>query len=103
VDKLIASVQDEVNQLKLNGPSQINIDKWRAESLRGYETATKTNAFWLDYINGHLVDGENMHEYELYDEIVKSVAQKDIKTFASKYLSGNNYIRLVLLPEQKTQ
>lgn len=99
VDKLIASTLDEVNKLKINGPSQVNIAKWRAESQRGRETEVQTNQWWLDYLNKQLQNKENLSELNDYPAQLEKVTQDDLKKDALQYLSGDNYIRLVLLPE----
>jgi zinc protease len=103
VDKLIASAKDEIEKLKASGPPQVNIDKWRAETLRSRETAIKTNPFWLNYLNGQLLNEDDLHELDSWNSDVQAVTQESIKAAANKYLSGDNYIRVVLLPEQKTQ
>ena len=103
VDKLIASTKDEIEKLKASGPPQVNVDKWRAETLRSRETSVKTNPFWLGYLNGQLLDENDLHEMDSWNIDVQAVTPESIKAMANEYLSGDNYIRMVLLPEQKTQ
>jgi zinc protease len=103
VDKLIASTLDEINKLRTEGPPQVNIDKWRAETQRSRETSLKTNDFWLGYLNGQLMNDDDLHEINNYDADIQKVTPEMLKSAANKYLSGDNYIRTVLLPEQKTQ
>jgi zinc protease len=100
VDKLIASTLDEISKLKSSGPPQVNIDKWRAESLRTQEIAVRTNNWWLNYINGQTLDKEDVHQHDNFNKEVNKVSIQDIKDAALKYLNGKNYIRLVLLPEE---
>lgn len=102
VEKLIASANDEIAKLKANGPLQENLDKWRVEDRSTRETQLKTNNYWLAYINTRLQNAENFDQVSLYDGIRDKVSVKDIQVAASAYLSGNNYIRLVLLPETVT-
>jgi len=102
VDKLVASTLDEINKLRTDGPLQQNLDKWRAEDKASTETSLKTNSFWLGYINSKLQDGEPVSDINDYAPLRDKVIVSDIKATASKYLSGANYIRLVLLPQQGT-
>jgi zinc protease len=102
LEKLIASALDEVNKLKTIGPVQINIDKWRAESLRTQETGLRTNGWWLNYLNGQRLNREDLHQLDNYNNEVNKVSIESVKDSALKYLSGKNYIRLVLLPEVVT-
>jgi len=98
-DKLIASALDEINKLKTDGPLQANVDKWRAEEKTSFEPQLKTNNFWLGYLNGQLQIGEDFDQVNNYTNLLDSVKTGDVKTMAGKYLSGDNYIKLVLMPE----
>ena len=100
VDKLIASALDEVNKIRTTGPSQVNIDKFKAETQRGIETSLKTNGFWLEYLNEQLQNQEKPDRILDYTKKLNSITQADVKEIAGKYLTGKNYIKLVLLPEK---
>ena len=102
VEKLIASTLDEISKLKADGPLQENVDKWRAEDKTSFEPQLKTNNFWLGYINGQLQNSEPMGEVSGYNALVDQVNIKGLKEMAKKYLNGDNYIRLVLMPETST-
>jgi zinc protease len=99
VDKLIASTQDEINKLKAQGPPQLNIDKWKAEALRVNESALTTNKWWLNYLNGQNVNQESIDGYRSYPADVNAITPALVQEAAKKYLSGANYIRVVMLPE----
>jgi zinc protease len=99
VDKLIASALDEIEKLKTSGPPQINVDKFRVENQRTIETALKTNGFWLDYLIGQLQNQESTDQIDNYSKRLNALTPADVKEMANKYLSGKNYIKLVLLPE----
>ncbi|MBS1502644.1 MAG: insulinase family protein, partial [Bacteroidetes bacterium] len=99
VEKLIASTLDEISKLKTDGPPQENVDKWRAEEKTARGTALQTNNFWLNYISGQLQDGGSLNEVNSYGTQLNQVSPADVKAVAGQYLSGKNYIRLVLMPE----
>ncbi|MFB9843929.1 M16 family metallopeptidase [Mucilaginibacter ginsenosidivorans] len=100
-DKLIASVQDEIDKLKQSGPLPQNLEKWRAEDRNSRETALKTNGFWLRYLSGQVENKESISKLNDYTKIRDKISVADIQNAAMTYLSGLNYIRLVLLPESK--
>jgi zinc protease len=102
VEKLIASTLDEINKIKTNGPLQENIDKWRAETKTSFEPQLKTNNFWLGYLSEQLQNQGPLDEINHYEGLLDNVTPGDVKTMAGKYLSGENYIRLVLMPEKIT-
>lgn len=99
-DKLVASAMDEVNKLKTDGPLQENVDKWRAEDKASRETQLKTNGWWLTYLTGHLENREDLNQLASHAAIVEKVSPEGLKEAANKYLSGDNYIRLELMPEK---
>ena len=101
-DKLVASALDEIAKVRKDGPLQANIDKWRAEAKAGHETAVKTNGFWLNYLSGQLEEMEDLHEVDRYSERLDQVTVGRLRDAARKYLSGENYIRLELLPADAT-
>jgi len=99
VDKLIASTLDEIGKLKTRGPVQENIDKWRSEEKALNETLLKTNSFWLGYLTDQLKNKEDLNQVNDYNVLLNKVTPVELKEMAAKCLSGDNYIRLVLLPE----
>jgi zinc protease len=99
VEKLVASALDEIEKIKTAGPLQVNVDKFKAENQRAIETALKTNDFWLGYLTGQLQNQENLNQIDDYSKQLNIITPADVKDMADKYLSGKNYIKLVLLPE----
>jgi len=99
VDKLIASTLDEIAKLRNDGPLPENVDKWRTEAKNSLEPQLKKNGFWLGYINGQLQNNEDMDMINHYNAFLDEVTPASLREMAGKCLSGDNYIRLVLLPE----
>jgi len=101
VEKLIASALDEINKLKSLGPPQVNVDKFKAENQRIQETNLKSNTWWLDYLVTGLQNHDDLHELDSYNSDLEKVSPESLKIIADKYLSGENYIKLVLMPDRK--
>jgi zinc protease len=99
VDKLVASTLDEIKKLRTDGPLQENVDKWRAEGKTSFEPGLKTNGFWLGYINAQLQNHDDLGAVNHYSAMLDQVTPADIKNMAVKYLSGENFIMMVLKPE----
>ncbi|XHR97298.1 insulinase family protein [Mucilaginibacter sp. UC70_90] len=99
VDKLIASTLDEAAKLIRSGPEPVNVNKWRAEALRSQETEVKTNEWWLGYISDKVQNEEHLKDPRIYTGLINTVKPTDIKNLAVKYLNGENFIKLILLPE----
>ncbi|MDN3548837.1 M16 family metallopeptidase [Mucilaginibacter aquaedulcis] len=100
VEKLIASVLDELDKVRVNGPLPLNLEKFKAENRRIMETQLQSNGFWLGYLSGQLQNDEPLEQLSNYNDLISKIAVADIKKLASKYLNCKNYIRLVLMPER---
>lgn len=100
VDKLINAALDEVNSFRQNGATEEDIKKYKSEELRQEELSLRENGFWLNYLANRLKYGENVEQVLSDKDRVNSVTVGSTKTSAQKYLSGDNYIRLVLVPEK---
>ncbi|TZF85579.1 insulinase family protein (plasmid) [Pedobacter sp. BS3] len=101
VEKLISAALDEINKIKANGPQETDLQKFVAEERRSTETQLKQNSFWLSYLSGQYQNHEDPAEILSYLDSLKKLNVQGLKEAANKYLSGNNYIRFVLLPEKK--
>lgn len=99
VDKLIASALDEIDKLRKAGPLPVNLEKYKAETLRSFETADKTNGFWLHYLSSQYQNNEHVDDVLHQKEDLDKVTVQALQQAADRYLKGNNLIRLVLLPE----
>ncbi|MBB6498749.1 M16 family metallopeptidase [Pedobacter cryoconitis] len=101
VGKLIASAQDEVNKMKIAGPSPENLQKFKAARKVGLETGSTNNDFWLDYLLGQEMNKESLTEFFDYDAALNKVTVKSVQEAAASFIQDKNCIRLVLMPEKK--
>ncbi|MES2874086.1 MAG: insulinase family protein [Bacteroidota bacterium] len=99
VEKLIASTLDEINKIRQNGALTVDLEKFVAEETRTTETQLKDNGFWLNYLSNQLQNEEDPKQVLTYLSSLKELTPAALKAAANTYLSGNNFIRLVLLPE----
>lgn len=100
VDKLIASVQDELNKMKTAGPSAENLQKFKAARKVGLETGAKNNEFWLDYLVSQVMNKEPLTQFYEYDTALNGITIKSVQEAAATYIQDKNYVKLVLMPEK---
>ena len=100
VEKLIASALDEVNKIKINGPADINIEKFKAEDRNKHQLMIKDNFYWVNKIQESVLYNEAAEADTDYETMLKSVTKESIKDAGNKYLSGENLIRIILMPEK---
>jgi len=101
VEKLISAALDEVNKIKASGASADDITKFKSEAQRQFELNLRNNNYWLSYLSSRLKNGENLDQLLGEKQRLDSVSVESTKNTAQKYLNEDNYIRLVLLPQQK--
>jgi zinc protease len=101
VDKLKPTVLAIIDTLKRVGPSQADVEKVKAQTLRAREVSLKQNGFWSSNIAGRDEAGEELAGL-LDDSQVRNITPASIQAAARKYLDTNNYATFVLMPEQTT-
>lgn len=100
VEKLIAATNEEIEKLKKDGPPKDDIEKFIAEQKRGTELNLRSNDFWLGYLNFVLQNDEPATSVLYSEQHLKEVTPLSVKQAAATYLKGDNYIRLVHMPEK---
>ena len=98
-ESLINSAIDEINKIKQNGPTQVDLDKFIIEKTRQYELDLKENGFWLGQISGAYRLKEDPTETLKYLENLKKVSISSVKAVAEKYLKEDRLFKFILLPE----
>ena len=99
VEKLINAALEEVNTFKNNGITAEDLQKFKSEELRQEELSLRENGFWLGYLTNRLKYSDNLEQVLGNTARINGVTVEATKAAAKKYLNGDNYIRLVLLPE----
>jgi len=99
VDLLIADALDEINKIKNNGPEEVDIEKYKAGYSHNLETQLKSNVFWLSYITAQYEHQFDINEILNYKGMLDKVTKASLKDFATRYLNGNNFAQVVLMPE----
>jgi len=100
VEKLSAAVKEEIDKIINEGPSEEDLNKFKAEQRRSYEIGLRTNQFWLSYIVGKWREEEDPLSIFGLEERLNNLSTSDVKAAAAKYLNGENFIKAVLFPEK---
>jgi len=101
VDKLIAATLDEINKIKQNGALQTDIQKFVAENIRSTEIQLRQNYYWAGYLASGEQNQLNAHRILNHLKDLDKITVQSTKDAANKYLSGDNLIKFILLPEKK--
>ncbi len=100
VEKLVNRTLLEIQKIKEMGAEQVDIDKYKAETKRAHEVELRENSFWTSYLQGQVENGEDLKEVLMDSELLKKVDITSSKQAAITYF-GDNFIKLILLPEKK--
>ena len=93
-------VYDEVEALKQNEPDELYITKVREAYKTTYQENLEKNGYWLEQLEGHyfhqLDPGLILQKNERYDGLNGKLIQET----AELYLNQDNFVELILYPEQ---
>ena len=99
VEELSALVFEQIDFMRREGPTEINMNKINEIFKRERETKLKENEFWLQALQfhyAHKLDPRNILHYE---ELVDNLNVQSVRQTAQNYMDINNYVRIILYPE----
>jgi zinc protease len=103
VNHLENLVEQQLAELRGQGPEAEDIQKFKAQFAQSLELSLKDNSFWLQYL---LSQYENYEDVLQVQDIGKCLGQIDVqrlKEAAKVFLSGQNMLTFELLPEEGNQ
>lgn len=97
-DELTKAVFAEIKTISDSGPSAAELEKVKEAQLRARETAVKTNFFWSSQLGSAYQYGDDPREVLAYQKRVEGLTATAIRDAARRYLKGDNYVHVTLLP-----
>lgn len=101
VDKVLAATFAEIEKIKRDGPSQADLDKVKLNWTQTYRKSLRENSFWLGGLQSALTEGTDPHVLVDFEKYVTEITPGDVKAAAQRYFNTENYVQVVLYPEQK--
>lgn len=101
VDKLVALVQEEIKHTKTSGVAQANVDKVIAEQTRSLENEVKENSYWRFKLEQQFFRNADPLQILAAPEKIKQLTVERTRLLADRFFDENNFVKLVLLPENK--
>jgi zinc protease len=90
---------EEIARLQREGPTDVELGKYREESRRARETASRTNGFWLQTIALYDQRGWPLTDILAVAGYANAVTAGEVKAAAKRYLDAGHYVKVTLLPE----
>lgn len=100
VDTLSKIVFHEINKLMADGPTAEDMIKIKETTIRERETNEKQNNFWSASLDFAWHNNQELLTFEEFRQLITSISSEDLKRAANQYFTTENYLRLVLLPEE---
>ncbi|WP_299702701.1 pitrilysin family protein [uncultured Pontibacter sp.] len=100
VDKLISATTDEIQKMQAEGPTEEEVAKFVAQEKSQLEVQLKANRFWLNHLEGVYAKRRDEKFSDTYQKRLDNINLKKTKKASGKYLSGEDMVNLVLLPEE---
>ena len=90
-----------IETIKKNGATQVDIDKIKAEIRRAMEVKMRENNYWQGVLVDSYTNGDDPKEILDWSKQLDKITVESTKAAANKYFNDANFIKVVLLPEQK--
>jgi zinc protease len=103
ITKLTQTVLDEMEKIKKDGPTEIDLNKVKETLIRERETRMKENGFWLNTLQNHFFNGDILLSLEDFKILINSYSGDSIQVLANKYLDTKNYVQVALTPAPKAE
>jgi zinc protease len=100
VDELVAATFEEIENIKKNGVTDEDIQKIRETQTRNREENLKKNRYWLNQLRGYYSNGSDLETFFEREKLTENVNSKDLQAAAKNYLKMDNYVKVVLMPEE---
>jgi len=100
-EDLIATALKDIQTLKTEGPSAINLEKVKQIQRKEHEEGLKENNFWISYLYSSYVNGLDPLRIEQRMQQIDQLTAEEVKQAALKYFNDDNYIEAILYPEDK--
>lgn len=98
VDSLIVAAINEIKDVQQNGVKEEDLVKLREIYKREKEKKLEENKYWLSALKNCYMYNYDFEDIESFDRM-KDITSEALQRIANEYIDINNYIRVVLYPE----
>ncbi|MGV7211157.1 M16 family metallopeptidase [Oxalobacteraceae bacterium A2-2] len=99
VAKVEAALWNEIASLQAQGPTAAELDKAKLAQTQGYRRALNENGYWMQSLRKAQLEGSDPHDILTVEQRVNAVTAAQVQAAARRFLSREQYVEMVLLPE----
>jgi zinc protease len=100
VDKVVAATFGEIQKIQEHGPDASDLAKVKQNWLTKHRQDLRENRYWLGKLQTAEMYKSNPADLLDYEKQVAAITAADIQIAAQRYLKQDNYVQVVLYPEQ---
>lgn len=100
VDDLVAATVGELKKLQTEGISEEDLKKVKEGQRRELEVNMKDNSFWANTLRVYHYQGWDATDVLKAKERIDALTAKNLQDAAKKYIDPEEYIKIVLMPEE---
>lgn len=101
VEEMIKAIFQEMERFKSDGATEEEIRDAKQSMFRDYETGIKQNRNLMTQLQYRYMAGEDLESLFHYRKFLDEVTAGAVNTAARLYLNTENYVQLILIPEEK--
>jgi zinc protease len=101
VDKVIAAAMGEIQKIQDNGVEASDLAKVKQNWLTAHRKNLRENGYWQGRLQTAALYATDPATILDYEKQVAAVTSADLQAAAQRYLKRDNYVQVVLYPEQK--
>lgn len=100
VEALITATKAEIEALRKNGPSDVDLAKVKTTYMADLAIRQKENSYWMFKVSEYDQEGRDLTEIPSYSKaLIEKLSASDIQKAAQQFLGGENLFEAVLMPE----
>ena len=92
---------NEINNVRANGLEQKYLDKAKEIQRNEFDKNLRENKYWLDQIVSMYYNSSTDYMMVDYLDLFEGINNDELTFLANKYLNLDNYVRVVLYPENR--
>ena len=103
IEGMTARIVQEIKRLQAEGPSEDLTNRAKESARRGYETALKTNDYWLGRLQTINSFGRNPSEILTRPQRIDAITPQVLQEVFEKYFPLDRATTVTLLPATATK
>ena len=101
VEQVLATTFAEIARLKESGPAPADLEKVKRNWVQVQRRAMRENGYWLGQLQAAVTYDTDPAAILTLEQRIGAVSADDIRAAARRYFNLDNYVQVVLYPEQK--